>query len=266
MLAYSSTPVVLTFNLHDPTGRVGIQADIETIASLGGHGVSVVTDLCAQDTQARIDHRGTDITMLVEQARAILEDLVVTGILVGHCATQEQVEAIHTLLCDYPQIPVAIDFNMLLSNDDIGINIIHSMLVPHTSFGLINSTQLAIATDHPDCEATMASELIDGSDMKLLVSHSDIRGEAPMLYASDQPPATWPVNGPIPSQNSFACVAAASATIMAHGVGIKEAIGEAIAYSMSAANASRQLGMGNTIPNRLFWTENHKQSDATGTN
>lgn len=268
MLAYNATPVVLTFNLHDPTGRVGIQADIETIASLGGHGVSVVTDLCAQDTQTRIDHRGTDITMLVEQARAILEDLVVTGVLIGHCANHDQVQAIHTLLIDYPAIPVAIDLNMLFSNDDLDVAMTCDLLVPFASFAIIGSTQLALATDHPDCEATMASELIDGTDMKLLVCHSDSRGSAPVLYAADQQPAVWPVNGPIPSQNSFACVAAAGATIMAHGVGIKQAIGEAIAYSISAAHASRQLGMGQTIPNRLFWTDTNDtvDSNATGTN
>ncbi|HEX3379746.1 MAG TPA: bifunctional hydroxymethylpyrimidine kinase/phosphomethylpyrimidine kinase, partial [Paraburkholderia sp.] len=36
-------PIVLTFGLSDPTGGSGLQADLMTLASMGCHGVSVLT-------------------------------------------------------------------------------------------------------------------------------------------------------------------------------------------------------------------------------
>src|SRR2546429_7737550 len=45
-----SPPIVLTFAASDPTGGAGVQADLLTIGALGGHGLSVITALTAQDT------------------------------------------------------------------------------------------------------------------------------------------------------------------------------------------------------------------------
>jgi len=261
----NNTPIVLSFNLHDPTGRIGIQSDVETIASLGGHGVSVITDLCAQDTQERIDHRDTDLSMLIEQARAILEDLPVSSTMIGHCANLEQVEAIHTLLRDYPTLPVALDLNMLFANPKIKFKAVKQLLVPLCDFGIIDHHTLSLATNHPDCDATMASQLIAGSEMQLLVVNHDSKFQHPKLYSSHHKPVEVTLPEQTPANNSFACITAAAATVMGHGMHIDEAIHGAIKYSLGAAHASRQLGMGQTIPNRLFWT-NTENGEASGTN
>jgi len=265
MQVNNNTPIVLSFNLHDPTGRIGIHADIEAIASLGGHGVSVITDLCAQDTQERIDHRDTDLLMLIEQARATLEDLPVSSIMIGHCANIEQVEAIHTLLRDYPTLPVAIDLNMLFTNPKIKFKAVKQLLVPLCDFGIINHDTLSLATNHPDCDATMASQLIAGSQMQLLVVNRDSKSQPPKLYSAHHKAVDVQLPNEIPIHNSFACVTAAAAAVMGHGMHIDEAISGAINYSLGAASASRQLGMGQTIPNRLFWT-NTKDGEVSGTN
>ena len=41
---------VLTIGGSDPTGGAGVQADLQTMASLGAHGAAVVTALTVQDT------------------------------------------------------------------------------------------------------------------------------------------------------------------------------------------------------------------------
>ncbi|MDX1382537.1 MAG: bifunctional hydroxymethylpyrimidine kinase/phosphomethylpyrimidine kinase, partial [Thermoanaerobaculia bacterium] len=43
-------PRVLTIAGSDPTGGAGIQADLKTIAALGGYGLSAVTAVTVQDT------------------------------------------------------------------------------------------------------------------------------------------------------------------------------------------------------------------------
>ncbi|HET8707236.1 MAG TPA: bifunctional hydroxymethylpyrimidine kinase/phosphomethylpyrimidine kinase, partial [Pseudomonadales bacterium] len=51
----SMPPVVMTFSGHDPCGGAGIQADIETLASLGCHCTPVITAITAQDSCNVID-------------------------------------------------------------------------------------------------------------------------------------------------------------------------------------------------------------------
>ncbi|MEA3132114.1 MAG: hydroxymethylpyrimidine/phosphomethylpyrimidine kinase, partial [Paraburkholderia sp.] len=43
-------PIVLTFGLSDPTGGSGLQADLLTLASMGCHGVSVLTGYTVRDS------------------------------------------------------------------------------------------------------------------------------------------------------------------------------------------------------------------------
>ena len=46
-----SIPVVMAISGNDPTGGAGIQADIETLASMGCHTAPVITSITVQDTQ-----------------------------------------------------------------------------------------------------------------------------------------------------------------------------------------------------------------------
>ncbi|MEJ2399737.1 MAG: bifunctional hydroxymethylpyrimidine kinase/phosphomethylpyrimidine kinase, partial [Gammaproteobacteria bacterium] len=71
----SRIPVVLCFSGLDPTGGAGIQADIEAITSMGCHPAPVITALTVQDTQQFTRYESVDPLLLVEQARAILEDM-----------------------------------------------------------------------------------------------------------------------------------------------------------------------------------------------
>ena len=43
--------IVMTFAGHDPGGGAGLQADIETLASLDCHATTVITALTVQDTR-----------------------------------------------------------------------------------------------------------------------------------------------------------------------------------------------------------------------
>ena len=93
-------PIVLVIGGHDPSGGAGITADVETITALGGRAASVVTALTVQDTRGVQSFEPTSLSLLISQARAILEDLPIACIKTGMLTTPEQVEAVHTLLVD----------------------------------------------------------------------------------------------------------------------------------------------------------------------
>ena len=118
-------PIVMTLSGNDPTGGAGIQADIETLASMGCHAAPVVTTLTVQDTQDVKSYATIETDMLVSQARAVLEDMAVAAFKIGLLGSVETVEALHTLLMDYPDIPVVLDPILIsgggsnLADDDI---------------------------------------------------------------------------------------------------------------------------------------------------
>ncbi len=76
-------PVVLALSSHDPSGCTGIQADIETCASLGCHCTPIITALCARDTRSIKDLHYVPTPFLIEQVRAVLEDVPVKAIKLG---------------------------------------------------------------------------------------------------------------------------------------------------------------------------------------
>jgi hydroxymethylpyrimidine/phosphomethylpyrimidine kinase len=70
-----SFPLVMSFAATDPSGGAGLQADILTIASMGCHPLSVVTAITVQDTSGVDDVLAMDADWVVDQARAMLEDV-----------------------------------------------------------------------------------------------------------------------------------------------------------------------------------------------
>ncbi|NNG12675.1 MAG: hydroxymethylpyrimidine/phosphomethylpyrimidine kinase, partial [Halobacteria archaeon] len=102
-------PVVLVFAGHDPSGGAGIQADIEALASQGCHAATVITALTTQDTLDVSDFRPLEVADVITQARAVLEDMPVAVFKLGMLGSVENVEAVHTILTDYPEIPVVLD-------------------------------------------------------------------------------------------------------------------------------------------------------------
>ena len=102
-------PVVMVFAGCDATGGAGIQADIETLASMGCHAAPVITATTVQDTQGLQGYLAIDCTHIIAQARAVLEDMPVAAFKIGMLGSVANIEAVHTLLQDYPDIPVVLD-------------------------------------------------------------------------------------------------------------------------------------------------------------
>ena len=73
----ANKPTVLCFSGLDPTGGAGLQADIETLFSIGCHCTPIATALTVQNTQNAISLQATEAALLEQQARTILKDMTV---------------------------------------------------------------------------------------------------------------------------------------------------------------------------------------------
>jgi len=84
-------PTVLFVSGHDPGGGAGIQADIETALSLGGHALTLISAHTVQDTRDVAGVRAADLPLLREQAALLLADTRIRAIKVGLLGEAEQV-------------------------------------------------------------------------------------------------------------------------------------------------------------------------------
>jgi len=99
----------MSFAATDPTGGAGLQADVMTIASLGCHPVSVATAFTVQDTHGVRAVHPLEARWVVEQARAVLDEMPVAAFKVGVLGSAENAAAIAALLGEYPRRPLVLD-------------------------------------------------------------------------------------------------------------------------------------------------------------
>lgn len=265
----SNIPVVMCFSGLDPTGGAGIQADIEAITSMGCHPAPIVTALTVQDTQQFKRYEVCDPLLLVEQARAVLEDTPVQAFKLGMQGNSAVIEAVHSVLIDYPDIPVV--FDPILSAgaggaliDEDAIDSLRSLLLPQTSVLTPNSIEAKTLAPTADTLAACAEALQEMGCEFVLISGGHEPGEEVIntLYGNHRELEQFHY-ARLPQQyHGSGCTLAASiAGLLAQGLEPFTAIHEAQTFTWEALRQAYRTGMGQWIPNRLFWAREHEEQD-----
>jgi len=271
-------PIVLVFAGTDPTGGAGLQADILTLASLGCHAISVVTAVTVQDTVGVDDYLPMEAEWIADQARSVLEDMPVAAIKIGMIGSVEAVAAIAEVVSDYPDIPLVLDPVLSsgrgdpLANEELMAALI-DLLLPQTTVLTPNSIEarrLAEGVDDDDEEevdtdseaapdlADCARELIDlGCEFVLITgAHEQGAQVVNTLYntrgvvhrqAWERLPGSY--------HGSGCTLAAALAGFLALGQDVAEAAKEAQAYTWQTLKHAYRPGMGQFIPDRMYWVK-----------
>ena len=144
------------FSATDPTGGAGMQADILTLASMGCHPLSVITAITVQDTLGVDDVLPMDADWVADQARCVLEDMVVAAFKIGVIGGVDNVAAIAEVVSDYPDIPLVLDPVLAsgrgdeLANEEV-VAAIRELLIPQTTIITPNSLEARrLALDERD--------------------------------------------------------------------------------------------------------------------
>ena len=262
-------PSVMTFAATDPSSGAGLQADILTFASIGCHPLSVVTGITVQDTVGVENLMVFDSDWINEQARTILEDMQVMAFKIGMMGSVENVAVIAEIMADYPDTPLLIDPVLSsgrgdeLANDAVQAAMI-DLLFPQATLitpNIIEARRLAFYNDDSD-EAENAS--LDESAQRLL----DIGCEFVLVTGTHERShevvnTLYGENGLIKAYNwerlpgsyhgSGCTLTSAIAACIAHGLSMEEAILEAQEYTWQTLKAGFRPGMGQYIPDRMFW-------------
>jgi hydroxymethylpyrimidine/phosphomethylpyrimidine kinase len=259
---------VIVFNASDPSGAGGIAADISAIASVGAHALPVVTGAYARDTAEVFGHFALDEDAVAEQARAILEDVSAQVIKVGFVGTPEIVSTIAEITADYAEVPVIAYMPNLAWWDeaqiDLYLDAFRELMLPQTTVLVGNHSTLwrwllpdwsgerpPSARDIAKAAAEMGvpytlvsgivlpDQYIDNvlaTPQTVLASEKFERFEAVFSGAGDT-------------------LSAALAALIASGADLAAAATESLAYLDRCLDAGFRPGMGNVVPDRLFWAQ-----------
>lgn len=259
----SDIPVVLVFAGNDPTGGAGLQADIEALASMGCHAAPVVTAITVQDTSNVIHFQAIDSELVVQQARAILEDMKVAAIKIGMLGSEENVTAIHSLLLDYPAIPVVLD-PVLRAGGGTELapaslaEAMRILLLPQITLLTPNSDEARKLAPQADTLAACAEQLQESGCAYILITGTHEPGleVTNTLYGHQEimQSLCWPrlANE---YHGSGCTLASACAGLLAQGQEIHEVSRNAQAYTWQTLQHGYRVGMGQFIPDRLNWTD-----------
>ena len=273
-------PIVLSFAANDPSGGAGINADILTLASLGCHPLSVVTAITVQDTAGIEEVVPLDPEMVADQARAVLEDMPVHVFKIGLLASVEVIAAIAEVISDYPDIPLVLDPVLAsgrgdeLASEDM-ISALQELIIPQTTILTPNSHEARrLSHDYDGDDGDADEQIIDlgqcadrllylGCEYVLITgTHENtaqvvntLYGETGVLRRDEWQRLEHSYHG------SGCTLASAIAASIANGLPIDESVYEAQEYTWQTLKAGFRPGMGQYLPDRMFWVSDEADKE-----
>jgi hydroxymethylpyrimidine/phosphomethylpyrimidine kinase len=247
---------------------------------MGCHALSVVTAVTVQDTVGVEDVLALDPEWVADQARCVLEDMPVTVFKIGLLGSVEIIAAIAEVVSDYPEVPLVLDPILSsgrgdeLATDEM-VAAMRELLIPQTTLITPNSLEarrLAVEDGDDSDDVSLADcarrILTLGCEYVLITgTHENTAQVVNVLYSQEGVVRsdTWQ-RLPGAYHGSGCTLASAIAATVANGLAISEAVHDAQDYTWQTLSSGYRPGMGQHIPDRLFWAreedaEDEKQAD-----
>ena len=268
-------PIVLVFAANDPSGGAGMQADILTLASMGCHPLAVITGLTVQDTIGVEAVMSIDAEWVADQARCVLEDMPVAAFKLGVLGSVENIAAIAEVVSDYPDVPLVFDPVLASGRGDefAGDELIaamRDMLFPQTTIltpNIVEARRL-VQPDGDDSdeadEAAIVQRILQLGCEYVLVTgtHANTPQVINTLYGEKGLVRSDSWERLAGSYHGSGCtLAAAVAATLANGLAVEEAVHDAQEYTWQCLKLGFRPGMGQHIPDRLFWARQNDDNE-----
>jgi len=267
-------PCVLVFNAIDPSGAGGLACDVLSVASVGAHALPVVTGAYARDTAKIFDFYPMDEEAVTEQARAILEDAPVQVIKVGFAGSPENISAIAELATDYSELPLIACMPDLSWWEDDKIDqyqdAFRELLLPQTTVLVGNHSTLRRwllpdwSSDKNPSPRDLARAAADMGVPYTLVTGIQLPEQfvdnvlaTPQAVLASEKFERFDVL----FAGAGDTLTAALAAVIASGSDLPAAVTEALQYLDHCLEAGFRPGMGQAVPDRLFWAQPEDDED-----
>jgi hydroxymethylpyrimidine/phosphomethylpyrimidine kinase len=279
--ADASLPCAMAFNANDPSGAGGLSADLTAMSSASAHVLPVVTGAYVRDTSAVRDHIAFDEEAVTDQARCALEDMPVQAFKVGFVGTPENLSAIAQITSDYAEVPVITYMPDLSWWDELAIetylDACTELLLPQTTVLVGNHSTLSRwllpewEGDRPPGPREVARAaavhgvsytLVTGFNAADQYLESHLASPESVLATARYERFEATFNGAGDTLSAALCA------LVAGGADLQTACAEALTYLDQCLDAGFQPGMGNAVPDRLFWAhdgdDDETAADAAG--
>ena len=272
----ASPACVMSFNANDPSGAGGLSADVTAMASAGAHTLTVVTGAYYRDSAEIFDHFAFDEEAVGEQARTALEDMPVAAIKVGFVGSPENIATIAEIATDYSEVPVIAYMPNLSwwdeSELDNYLEAFRDLMLPQTTVLVGNHSTLWrwLLPDWSGERSPNAREIAKAAaeygvpytlvtGISLPDQHIDNVLASPVTVLFSEKFEHF--------EASFAgagdTLSAALTALLATGLDLQSATAEALSYLDHSLDAGFQPGMGQLLPDRLFWAQAEVDEDDT---
>ncbi|MGH6625470.1 MAG: bifunctional hydroxymethylpyrimidine kinase/phosphomethylpyrimidine kinase [Burkholderiaceae bacterium] len=270
----TSPACVMVFNASDPSGAGGLASDVAAIASVGAHALPVMTGAYVRDTAEIFDHFALDEEAVTEQARTILEDIAVQVFKVGFAGSPENLSAIAEIAADYADVPVVAYMPNLSWWDegqiDLYLDAFRELLLPQTTVLVGNHSTLWrwLLPEWSSDRSPTARDIAKAAG-EMGVPYTLVTGlPLPEQYIDNVLASPQAVLGSEKFERFEAVfcgagdtLSAALAALLASGSDLATAATEALSYLDRCLDGGFRPGMGNVVPDRLFWAQPESEAD-----
>lgn len=158
----------------DSGGGAGIQADIRTVTLLGGHAMTAITAITAQNTLGVQGVHAVPTEMVVRQMDSVIDDIGVDAVKIGMIGSAETAAAVADRLAKLDKIPIIFDPVMVATS---GSALADAPTI--AAFEKLMALATLVTPNIPELEALGGQEIAVRFATHLLAKGG--HGEGPML-------------------------------------------------------------------------------------
>lgn len=238
--------------------------------------LSVATAVLVQDTARLEAVQGIASEWVEDQARCLLEDMPVRAFKVGGLYSPEVASTVAQVVADYPEVPLVLHLGLDAdasdedddeSTDDTVVAQLE-LLVPQAHLVVVDHRRLDAwysegLLPKGESENAVQALLSLGAEHVFLTDVPHGGGSPVNVLAGQAPEAeawTWR-RLPGRYRGADSTMSAEIAALLAHGRSLREAVIDAQQFTRRSLEAAYQPGMGQEVPDRLFWARG-SDSDA----
>ncbi|MGI4731914.1 MAG: bifunctional hydroxymethylpyrimidine kinase/phosphomethylpyrimidine kinase [Janthinobacterium lividum] len=236
------TPRILIIAGSDSGGGAGIQADVKTVTMLGGHAMTAITAITAQNTLGvqRVMPVPTD--MVMAQIRSCVDDIGIDAVKIGMLGSAETAHAVAEWLVGV-QAPVVFDPVMVATSGDVLAD-----AATIAALHEVRARAFVTTPNLPELEALggLQSLLDDGETVLVKGGHGDGDEVVDRLVQHGQEIARWSgIRIATRHTHGTGCtLSSAIATGLGRGMQLPDAIGRGIRFVRAALLAAPGFGAG----------------------
>jgi hydroxymethylpyrimidine/phosphomethylpyrimidine kinase len=238
-----SVPRILIIAGSDSGGGAGIQADIRTVTMLGGHAMTAITAITAQNTLGVQAVHPVPTDMVLAQIDSVVSDIGVDAVKIGMIGGVETATAVADRLARLHDVPIVFDPVMVATSgsllaDDATI----------AAFGTLTRIAAVITPNLPELAALGGEAALLAQGCAVLAKGG--HGEGPMLedrlieVGGAQTRWIDPRIDTAHSHGTGCTLASAIATGLGQGMSLPAAIDRARRYVRAALACAPGLGGG----------------------